>query len=418
MRSAFGQGLGVALAIGAASALPAAPASAQVGAEATVQGVAAARLPSFTKEERTTLRALDAALTARNYAAAAAALTAAQAVARGSDARFHLASMQLRLGRETGNNVMQSQAVDALIASDLTPTSELPALYLAQAALATGPQSRQRSEAALTRALEASPTAETALALSAVKLDLRKNAEAVALIDRAIALRKATGQPVPESWYRRGAALASINSLPAQSLRFTRDLATAYPSPENWRDAVLTYRDIAKPDPQARLDLVRLARLAKGLGGERDYLDAAQTFDAAGIASESKSVLDEGVAARMVDPAKATFKEALTAATRKAAADRPKLAGLQATALAAPTGAPALQAGDMFLGSGNYAVAAELFRAALQKGGVDAGTANIRLGTALALAGRKAEAEAAFRAVAGARADLAALWLAWLAQRG
>lgn len=414
MRSAFGRGLGLALIIGAASALPAAPASAQTGA----QGTAAARLPSFTKEERAALRALDAALTARDYAAAATALAAAQAAARGTDARFHLASMQLRLGRETGNRAMQSQAVDALLASDLTPASELPALYLAQAALAAGTQSRQRSEAALTRALAAAPTAETALALSAVKLDLRKNAEAVALLDQAIGLRKATGQPVPESWYRRGAALASINSLPAQSLRFTRELAAAYPSPENWRDAVLTYRDVAKPDPAGKLDLVRLARLAKGLAGERDYLDAAQTFDAAGIPGESKSVLDEGVAARMVDPAKAAFKEALAGATRKAAAAKPKMAGLQATALAAATGAPALQAGDMFLGAGNYAVAAELFRAALQKGGVDAGTANIRLGTALALAGRKAEAEAAFRAVAGPRADLAALWLTWLGQRG
>ena len=400
----------MAFVIGAASALPSVPAAAQ--------GAAAARLPSFTKEERATLRALDAALAARDYNAAATALSAAQSAARGIDARFHLAAMQLRLGRETGNVALQSAAVDALAASDLTPASELPALYMAQAGLASGPQARQRAEAGLTRALEAAPTAETALALSAVKLDLRKNAEAVALIDRAIGLRKATGQPVPESWYRRGAALASINNLPAQSLRFTRELAAAYPSPENWRDAVLTYRDVAKPDAAGKLDLIRLARLSKGLAGERDYLDAAQTFDAAGIAAESKSVLDEGVSARMVDPAKATFREAITGATRKAAADRPKLAGLQAGALTAATGGAALQAGDMFLGSGDYAVAAELFRTALQKGGIDAGTANIRLGTALALAGRRAEAEAAFRAVTGPRTDLAALWLAWLAQRG
>lgn len=326
--------------------------------------------------------------------------------------------MQLRLGRETGNVALQSSAADALIASELTPASELPALYAIQAALVTGPQSRQRAEAALSRGLEAGPTAETALALASVKLELRKNAEAVALIERAIGLRKATGQPVPESWYRRGAALASMHGLPAQSLRFTRELAAAYPSAENWRDAILTYRDVAKPDPAGKLDLTRLARLSKGLAGERDYLDAAQTFGAAGIAAESKSVLDEGIAARMVDPAKATFKEALADATRKAAADKPKLAGLQASALAAATGAPALQAGDMFLGSGNYAAAAELFRTALLKGGIDAGTVNLRLGTALALAGRRAEAEAAFRAVAGLRADLAALWLTWLAQRG
>jgi hypothetical protein len=37
---------------------------------------------------------------------------------------------------------------------------------------------------------------------------------------------------------------------------------------------------------------------------------------------------------------------------------------------------------------------------------------------ALGLAGQKAEAETALRAVTGPRADLASLWLLWLAQRG
>jgi hypothetical protein len=36
---------------------------------------------------------------------------------------------------------------------------------------------------------------------------------------------------------------------------------------------------------------------------------------------------------------------------------------------------------------------------------------------ALALAGNRAEAEAAFKAVTGARAELASFWLTWLAQR-
>ena len=42
---------------------------------------------------------------------------------------------------------------------------------------------------------------------------------------------------------------------------------------------------------------------------------------------------------------------------------------------------------------------------------------NVRLGAALALAGRRPEAEAALRAVTGPRADLAGFWLAWLARR-
>ena len=56
--------------------------------------------------------------------------------------------------------------------------------------------------------------------------------------------------------------------------------------------------------------------------------------------------------------------------------------------------------------------------ALLTKGGVDGALASSRLGIALALAGRKAEAETAFRSVTGPRAELASLWLLWLNQRG
>jgi tetratricopeptide (TPR) repeat protein len=232
-----------------------------------------------------------------------------------------------------------------------------------------------------------------------------------------VQLRKASGQQVPEAWYRRGASLSTMNNLPGPALSFARQLVEAYPSPENWRDAVLTYRDIAKPDAAGQLDAIRLLRLSKGIAGERDYLEAAQTFQNAGLAGESRSVLDEGVNTRMVDPAKATFKEAIAAATRSAAAEKAKLSSLQSGAMAAATGAPALQAGDVFLGAGNYTAAVDLFRAAIQKGGTDPNVVNTRLGTALALAGRKAEADAAFRAVTGPRAELAALWLVWLGQR-
>ena len=400
----------LALALTGALLAPAAPAHAQKGKDARTG-------PSFARDEYQALAAAEAALNARNYAAAASALATAQGAARGADARYHLAGLQLRLARETNNAPLQAQASEALIASGRLSGAELGSLYAAQGAAAANSGNRDRAEAALSRALELSPSAETAISLARVKLDLRKNAEAVALVDRAIELRRASGQPVPEAWYRRGATLATTYNLAPHSLKFTRGLVSAYPSGQNWRDAILTYRDVAKPDQAGQLDAVRLMRLAKGLAGERDYLDAAQTFEAANLAGESRSVLDEGVSARMVDPAKATFKEAIAASARRAAAEKARLSGLQASAMAAATGAPALEAGDLYLSAANYPAAADLFRAAIQKGGVDPGVANTRLGIALALAGRRAEAEAAFRAVTGPRADLAALWLVWLGQR-
>src|SRR6185437_7127544 len=158
-------------------------------------------------------------------------------------------------------------------------------------------------------------------------------------------------------------------------------------------DVVLTYRDLAKPDPATLVDVLRLQRLARALGGERDYMDAAQSFTSAGLAGESKSVLDEGVSTRMVDPAKPAFKAAIVAATRAAATARTRLPALRKAGTVA--------AGDQLLSFGDYAAAADSYRAALLNGAADANIANTRLGIALALAGRKPEAQAAFGAVTG-----------------
>jgi len=81
--------------------------------------------------------------------------------------------------------------------------------------------------------------------------------------------------------------------------------------------------------------------------------------------------------------------------------------------MAGGDGRAVLRLADAYYGYGQYADAIELYRAALQKG-ADAGTVNTRLGAALAMAGQRAEAEAAFRAVTGQRAEIASFWLLWL----
>jgi hypothetical protein len=136
------------------------------------------------------------------------------------------------------------------------------------------------------------------------------------------------------------------------------------------------------------------------------------------MAAEGKAVLDEGVSARMVDPAEARFKALIAASGKAGTTQRAGLAARQAKALAGTSGAEALSVADASFAAGDHGKAAELYAAAVQKGGVDTNLANNRLGMALALAGRRPEAEAALRSVTGPRAQLASLWLTWLAQRG
>jgi hypothetical protein len=96
--------------------------------------------------------------------------------------------------------------------------------------------------------------------------------------------------------------------------------------------------------------------------------------------------------------------------------DRASLGGEESRAMSGASGSLALKLADAYAGYRDYPKAITLYRAALQKGGVDANLVNTRLGIALASSGDRAGAEAAFKAVTGPRAELANLWLAWLSR--
>jgi tetratricopeptide (TPR) repeat protein len=401
MRSVSGLSLMLALGI-AGGTLAAAPAAAQAPA------APAAHLP---REERSALAGLQAALASRDYGAAATALSAAQAAVHSEDGRYYLTNLQFQYARETNNVPLQTSTIDALIANGRTSPTELAQLYALRGTLAVYAGDREPAERAFTKALDLAPSADTALALAQVKYSLRKNVEALGLIDRAVQLRAATGRPAPESWYKRAIEIGVSAAQRPQAIRLSTQLVSAYPTPENWRDAVLVLRDFNKGDAAAAVDAVRLLRATKALAGERDYLDAAQVFTAAGLPGEAKAVLAEGVAAHMVDPLKATYKEAIVSANSLAAADRAKLAGMRAAG--AGSAAAATTAGDHLLSFGDYAGAAAAYRAALAQGALDADATNLHLGVALTLAGNRAEAISALQAVSGPRSEIAGLWLAY-----
>ena len=416
MKSVSKLALTAILALGGVSVVATAPVMAQKKKEAAAPE---GRKFNLSKEERAAIAALQAAITANDTATAASLIPAAQAAAKGADAKYLVGSMQIRLGLATKDTRLQGQGIDAMIASGAAPAADLPMLYRNQGALAAGLGDKAKAEAAFAKLIEIAPNDPDAMIMLAeTSADAKKLPQAVAMIDRAIVAKKATGAAVPEAWYKRGLKLSYDAKMTPQGLKFTRDLIAAYPTTTNWRDGLLIYRDLANPDRTIDIDALRLMRVTKSLNGERDFFELADAANDGGLPGETKAVLDEGIAVKMVDPNKATFKELLATAGRRATEDRKTLPGLETKANAAATGAASLSTGDAFYGYGDYAKAATLYRAALKKGSVDANTANMRLGMALALSGQKAEAEAALRAVTGPRAELAAYWLLWLSQRG
>lgn len=420
MKSVSRIALGVALVLGGASVIATAPADAKKKPEAAQP---AQRSFNLSKEERAALLPVQNAITAKDWATAQAGLPAAVAAAQGPDARYAVGRFQLEIGLGTNNIPMQTQGLDNLVASGQVPAADLPMIYRNQAVLANNAGNKAKAEAAFAKVVELTPNDPEALInLAQVKNDLRKPKEAVQLLSRAIEMKRAAGQPVDESWYKYALKLAfdgrSDPALRQASLALSRQLVAAYPTKENWRDALLIYRDTSSLDAAAEVDVLRFMRASGSLAGERDWYDLVDGLYKAGNFAEAKAVLDDGAAKRMIDPKKAAFAEMIRLTNARLAGDRASLAAEESKAMASASGAMALKIGDAFYGYGQHAKAIALYRAALAKGGVDANLVNTRLAMALLASGDRAGAEATFKALTGTRGELGAFWVAWLARSG
>lgn len=386
----------------------------------------------LSREEQQVVGALQNVVASPDRAAQDAALAAARSTARGADARYAVASLQYQIARARGDAPMQVQAIDEMAGSGVPDAAEMIPLLASQASRTFSAGDIRATDRMLTRMVELQPNNGTVLADAAqIKARLNERAAAVSLMQRAIAAQRAAGQMVPETWYQRAVALSFDGRMAPQTAAFGRELVAHYPSPINWRDVLLAYRQTAAPpavaqgqgpavqnfDPALDIDIKRLLRAAQGLSGERDYLEFATALLAARLPGEAKAVLDEGIARGMIVTSEPRVRDLVARAAAPAAAGRTALAGARTRALAGTSGQAARETGDAAYGYGQFAEAAELYQAALQKGGDDANLVNLRLGAALAMAGRRPEAETALRAVTGPRADMAGFWLAWLSRR-
>ncbi|HYJ29913.1 MAG TPA: hypothetical protein VEW25_06175 [Allosphingosinicella sp.] len=417
--------LGAALAFGASAVLSTAADAQQRaprGQQRAPQVQAQGRTLNLTPAERTALVALEAAERGTDVAAQDAALAAARAAARGADARYAVSGFAFRIARQRNDNRGIIEAIEGLVASGQVPAAELPGYLDVQLGLAVREQQFEVAERAATRLLQLRPNdADTLGTLASIRIQRGNGVQGFQLLQQAIAAKQSAGQPVPQAWLRfalRSAYDSRDPQLRGQAVGFGRALVTAYPTPEHWRDALAIFREVRSLDAATQLDVSRLMLASGSLAGERDYYEFANTLNQGGYPAEAKAVLDAGVARRMVDLSRSPFRELSQVAGGRLPADRADLPVSQRAALAAATGTSALRTGDAFLGYARYPEAIALYQAALQKGGVDANIVNTRLGIAYALSNQRPLAEAAFRAVTGPRAELAAFWLLWLQQRG
>lgn len=391
-----------ALVSGAALALALAGAAPVAGQVFTTVEYGGATM-SVTKQEARALRALGEALRGPP-AVQDSALAAARRAAKGPDALYWLALLELELGRLRSDDALRAPALDRLIASPRT-TEEKLASYLdvrGGIAFKAGYLATARTHWTRLQAMKQNDP-DVLANLAQVKVAQGDSEGAAGLLEQSLAEREKTGARASAASYRQRLTVLQKGPVAAAAAA-GRALVGAYPTPAHWREALVIYRQLAAPTGGQEIDLLRLMRAVGALARTDEYLRMAQLLRQAGQAAEAKKVLAEGQARGLVDPAVSPAREIFAEVERELPRERARLGS-------------APQA-DSLVGAGRYSEAEAFYRAALAARQGDPGEVNARLGMALVLAGRRSEAEAAFREAAKAPgyADLAQFWLLWLAQ--
>ena len=406
-----------ALSLAAASAsilaVPAAAAQTQAAPAATQP----AKQPRVSEAARTEVVALQTAVNAKDSANIPAALAAAQAKAKSADDKYLIAKLQLKAAADANDNAAIARAIEAVIASGYDISAESGVLYSTLAKIYYNGKDYGRASTALDRLLQVEPNNVDAIVMLAeARQSQGQTADAIGLIQKAIAVRSAAGQKAQEAWYKRVVALAFNAKLPT-AVALSRDWVAAYPNAKNWRDAIRIYQQTSGKQDADLLDSMRLSLATSSLAGESDYYRLVTALMLKGYPGEAKTVLEQGFAANAINKSAGTFADLYAQASAKSQGDRDTLGTSAKAALAASDARKAMVTADAYYGYGDYKEAAELYRAALGKTGVDKDVANLRLGMALARLGDKAGATAALNAAGGAQADVAKLWLIYLATK-
>lgn len=364
---------------------------------------------SLTGPEMRALRDLGREVGGTNRGAQDRALVRAREAAQGRDAHHALAVYMLAMARQRRDDALLTEALDALIASELTPTDKLAGFLEMRGGIAFNAGDFETAKTDWTRVVELRPNDPDALNnLAQVQARTNDAVAAADLLERAIAARQAAGQPVTEDWYQQRLSIANQSGSAEAVVATGVALLRAYPTPQNQRIALVLYRQLAAPAGMMEIDLLRLMRTMGTLTRADEYQRMAQLLRQAGLGAEAKTVLDEGLGRGLLDASTPPIPDIIAEIDREAVRERRRMQG------AAPS--PALA--DSLLGAGRYAEAAQLYRAAVAAGGANVAELETRLGMALVLADRRDEAPTAFQlaADAGSRgySDLAKFWLAWL----
>ncbi|WP_022683224.1 hypothetical protein [Sphingobium bisphenolivorans] len=329
------------------------------------------------------------------------------------------AGLRFELAVLKGDRQAQRAALNDMFKSASVPKGDMPRLRYTAGYLSyvVGNNDDAVAQLDYAKTLGYDPIEATMLRAD-IQLRRNKPKEARVFVQQALERQRAAGQSIPASWYDRAISMAYQAGDWTELGALYRERLTHYNSAGEWRSALANYLTAPGIDAQVQLDLYRLQAANGAMASERDYQAYAQLAEKTGYSAEAKAIVEAGRTAGKLTPTQAATVQVMKSATPKAAKE---IAGLPAAvkkAAAAKDGSAALSAGDVYFSLGQYPQAAEQYRLALSKGGVDQGRANARLGVALARSGDLAGAKAALAQVtSGNWANVAGFWSVWVDQQ-
>lgn len=369
------------------------------------------------------LAAAQTAIKANDLATAQAKLDAAKPGIATDQDRFYVGQIEYQLGKAKNDQTTQNEGIDLMVQSNQAPASLLRQLLTVQAQNAYTAKNYPLAQQKLLAAQQAG--ADDPAIVPMLVESMRNSGEtlkALQTLNTAIDANLAAGKPVPNEWFQRGLTIgytAKPNPADAPAIAdatstITEKWVAAYPTKANWHDALATYSSQYKVPTDVQVDMFRLQRAAGVLSGDTDYREYADDVYLR-YPNEAVTVLKEGSDKGVVNlTAKNDAAEVYGIAKAKVAADKASLPAGEKSARVAANGKAALSMGDAYAGYGDYAKAAELYKVAIDKGGIDVPTATLRMGWVQAMGGNAAAAKQTFAQVTGIRKPLAQFWIVHL----
>lgn len=361
---------------------------------------------------------LQKASTAKDAAALEAGIAKGTPLATTPDDKYLLGSAINQLSILKGDGIMQTKGLGMMLDSGKVAAVDQPKFQMVVGKGAFVDKDYARALTLLNAAKSAGlvdPLLDRMIVESLFATN--QNDQAIAAAKAAVAADRAANRKPSEGVFIAPAQYLLKANRKTEALDWLIMRSEFYSDPKAWQNLVLVYLQSTPNDKDMTLDALRLLRASNAMTSRTEYVEHAALASELGLPGEAVAVINEARARGIAKAGDKFFDEIFARQNPQIAADRAAIARDKASASTFPNGLRAKSTGDASFAYGDYATAQQMYELALSKGKVDTGMIQTRLGMALLMQGKAAEAKATFDKITGPRAHLARIWSVYAQQK-